>query len=138
MNDWLLLPRPQRFTELYFTDHHKLPSTIHVGTTQEFPFTVRNLEHQNTTYHYQIIALPEDGRPEHLLSEGTFTLAHNQLQMIDQAFVLPVASGYVTAKINLNYKGIPTASNTPVMQTQSIYWRINIAPHSDYEERNGG
>lgn len=138
MNDWLLLPRPQRFTELYFTDHTQIPAAADAGSTQKLLFTVHNLENRDTTYRYQLIAVPENGTPDRPLGEGTVTLTHNQLQTIDQAFVLPAVSGRAAIKINLSYEGIPTAGDAPVLQTQSIHWWVNIVPHSNNDEKRYG
>jgi hypothetical protein len=78
LDDWKLLPRPEKLTELYFTDHTKLPSSYAPGQQQPVNFTVHNLEYATTNYKYTIIQTSEDGSKSQTLSTGSFTIAESQ------------------------------------------------------------
>ncbi len=83
LNEWKLLPQPERFTELYFTHPASLPATYTPGQTQTIAFTAHNLEHRTTTYSYTITA---NGTK---LSNGTFILAENQTRQVADTVTLP-------------------------------------------------
>lgn len=78
LDNWKLLPQPERLTELYFENHTSLPKTYSVGTVQSFKFTVHNLEYRTEQYSYQIIQRSADGQQSQILSSGTFNLAHGK------------------------------------------------------------
>lgn len=78
LNDWKLLPRPERLTELYFTHPNNLPAKYTPGQTQKVSFTVHNLEYQKTTYHYAIVEASQNGSDQQQLDSGSFTLSQNQ------------------------------------------------------------
>ena len=46
-------PEPERFTELYFSDHQSLDQHSNSGN-QKFSFTIHNLEGKDKNYNYQI------------------------------------------------------------------------------------
>lgn len=54
MDEWLLIPRPERFTELYFNDHINLPKEISKGDEISFSFVIHNLEGKSEEYIYQV------------------------------------------------------------------------------------
>ena len=80
MHAWKLLPEPERLTELYFTDHTKLPTTYTPSEMQTVTFTVHNLEYRTTTYHYSITQASEDGSQTQELASGDFTLQQDKYQ----------------------------------------------------------
>jgi hypothetical protein len=47
---------PERVTELYFTEPAALPAAYETGQPVQFSFTVRNLEHRDMRYRYQLAA----------------------------------------------------------------------------------
>lgn len=49
-----LIPRPERFTELYFENHTNLPKTKVKNETIFFSFTVHNLEGKDMQYPYVV------------------------------------------------------------------------------------
>lgn len=77
LNNWKLLPQPERLTELYYENHTKLPTTYTPGTQQSFTFTVHNLEYRTTSYSYTVTQKSEDGTQSQQLSSGSFTLNQN-------------------------------------------------------------
>jgi hypothetical protein len=92
MHAWKLLPEPERLTELYFTDHTKLPNLYYINATQTVSFTVHNLEYQNTAYTYKIVQQSEDGKTQQPLGSGGFTLPQNGYQKT-VAVVAPIGLG---------------------------------------------
>jgi hypothetical protein len=125
MDDWMLLPRPQRFTELYFTDH-TLPASLKRGASQKLTFTVHNLEHRPTAYHYKLIGIPDDTRPQQVLGEGVVNLAHDQSKTIDQSITVPTVGAQLAIRVDLQYDGILFGANTPTTETQSIQFWVKL------------
>lgn len=74
LDDWKLLPQPERLTELYYADHAKLPTTYTPGTEQKFSFITHNLEYQDTQYEYTVTQKSEDGTTTQPITKGTFKL----------------------------------------------------------------
>ncbi|HEY8999160.1 MAG TPA: DUF1616 domain-containing protein [Candidatus Saccharimonadales bacterium] len=89
LNDWKVLPQPERLTELYFTHPTALPTTYAAGQTQTVAFTAHNLEHRITTYTYSIAANDETGNASQTLAHGTFTLAEDQTKNVTANVTLP-------------------------------------------------
>jgi hypothetical protein len=78
MNEWKLLPQPERLTELYFTHPNSLPGTYTAGQTLPVDFTVHNIEYKTENYKYQIIEDANNSTKGLLLASGSFTLKQNQ------------------------------------------------------------
>jgi hypothetical protein len=100
LNAWKLLPQPERYTELYFTDHQQLPTTYRPGQAQDVKFTVHNLEHQSVSYRYAIVASGGEGSapPPDTLASGTFVLRHGEHKSISQ----PAASGDLGKRVKIS------------------------------------
>lgn len=79
LDRWKLLPQPERLTELYFSDHTKLPTTYTPGNQQTVKFTIHNLEYRPTHYHYHVLQQNIDGSgvPQ-VLEHGEVTLQQGQ------------------------------------------------------------
>lgn len=122
LDDWKLLPQPARFSELYFTDERKLPSVLKVGSSQELTFTIRNLEHQTTTYNYKVIAASSASGAERLLGEGTLTLEHDHSQTAHQTVLVPALGTRLAMRVSVEYKGITLGEKQSQSQTQSIFF----------------
>ncbi|NTW14235.1 MAG: hypothetical protein HGA31_04370 [Candidatus Moranbacteria bacterium] len=54
MNAWLLIPKPERFTELYFSDHTNLPKRVSAGDRMRFSFVIVNHEGNARSYGYSV------------------------------------------------------------------------------------
>ena len=125
LHGWRLSQRPERFTELFFTDVAQVSATAssphlinHIPT-----FTIHNLEHQSTKYHYEIAAIPSDTGVAQPLGGGEATLAHNQSQTFEQTIAIPEFMVRTMVKISLEYEGISFGQNAPSPQGQSLhYW----------------
>ena len=139
MDKWKLLPRPERMTELYFTDYQQLHPSIGVGTPQTVMFTVHNLEHQATTYHYVLSATSKDDAVERPLGDGKFTLAHDQSLAVSKQVVLPPIDKQLSIEVSLQYSGLNAGDTAPTLQKQSIHYWIP-GPHAPGagEERGSG
>ena len=122
MDEWQLLPRPERVTELYFTDYRDTPRS---GLAQTVAFTVHNIEHRTTTYRYKIVIQEEADNKERLMAEGSFTLAHDH-SLVTTKNITPTASGKRSSmKVNLEYEGIVRGTRAPTDQKQSIHYWFN-------------
>lgn len=93
-----LSKKPERFTELYFTDHLNLPKKIKLGTPYSFEFTIHNLEYQDFTYHYELTA--EIDEKKAVLGEGQFLLKHDEIKTLPLDF--RIFKSFKRAKITLN------------------------------------
>jgi len=117
---WQVLPRPERVTELYFTDAQ------HRGTTDasgmhRVAFTVHNAEHRTTRYNYTIIT----SIPEHRLqvTQGSLTLGHDSHQDIVRILAMPTPTPRAKVQVTLHYYAISPGKDRATMRTQSIhYW----------------
>lgn len=120
LDDWMLLPRQQRFTELYFADMTKLPSA---AGAQTLTFTIHNVEHQDITYTYKIDAIQPSNGSHESLGEGRVMVPSGQAQATSHQVVVPVLGPRTLVKITLEYQGISFGSSRPTAQTQSInFW----------------
>lgn len=134
MDQWRLLPRPERVTELYFTDHRQLQDRTSFDAPQIVEFTVNNLEHQATTYTYTLSVVSEDSPEERQLSRDSFSLAHDRSKSIANSVDLPPHKRAVI-KVDLEYKSIANGDDTASAQRQSIhYWTTDSEKVS---ERDG-
>jgi hypothetical protein len=125
MDEWRLLPRPERVTELYFTDYRNIPGTDSFDLTQTVTFTVHNIEHRTTTYHYELTSQAEADNKEHLMAKGSFTLAHGH-SLATTKNITPIASdARSTVKVNLEYEEIALGASKPTPQKQSIHYWFN-------------
>jgi hypothetical protein len=124
MDAWQLLPREQRFTELYFSDHHKIPTSADAETTQNVAFTLHNLEHITTTYSYRVVAVTSDNRTTQVLDTGDVRLGSNQSISTSRTITIPqFDSPRAGIRVDLEYQGIAFGDTTPSLEKQSIqYW----------------
>jgi hypothetical protein len=128
LDAWMLLPRPERLTELYFTDIQQLPKKAQAGASQKVSFTLHNIEHEPTTYRYAIVANPSKGGDTQRLKEGTITLDHNQSKIISKTIKIPAMGSRMSIAVQLRYKSSAETSNT---KKQSItYWMKIMEPGS--------
>lgn len=120
---WQVVPRPERFTELYFTDARSLPSTHKSNATQDVTFTVHNVEHQTVKYNYRILAKSAENNTEQILSNGGFTLTPDQTRVTKRTIRIPPMYGRTEFKVSLEYTA--TKGDTADKQTLSIhYWTV--------------
>lgn len=116
-----LSPKPEPFTELYFTDPASLPTHFTVGETQSVAFTVHNVEYRVERYDYTIVADTQQGRPDQLLASGDFVLRHGAYQHeVATVLLQPLGDRVkVTVALTLNSTG----------RRQSLaYWVTRASP----------
>lgn len=126
-----MLPRPQRFTELYFSDYSQLPASLKTGEVHEASFTVHNLEHRATTYRYELWAEAADGKQERRVGKGVFALAHNQSRTVSRTIAVPPLGERMAVKVDLVYRGIAFGDTAASAQKQSIHYWVGL---TDAEE----
>ncbi|HEX9153502.1 MAG TPA: DUF1616 domain-containing protein [Candidatus Saccharimonadales bacterium] len=119
---WKLIPRPERLTELYFTEHTKLPTTYAPAQQQTVKFTTHNLEYRKTTYKYVISQEGQDGKVKQQLAAGGFTLEHDKAKTTEAPIQLTDLGSRSRIVISLSYDGIAFGQDLPSEQTQSIYY----------------
>jgi uncharacterized membrane protein len=103
LNDWKLLPQPERLTELYFTHPNNLPSTFTAGQTQKVDFTVHNLEYRTTDYHYIVSEQSQAGGAVDTLTTGSFMLLQGQYK--SPVLDIPLADMGSKVKISIDLSG---------------------------------
>ena len=94
--------KPETFTELYFENHLKLPSTVKVGEKYTFSFTVHNLEYKTRSYPYEVY-LDTNGQNQYI-EKSSFILKQNSYKTIIENFSVNLAtkSAVVVSLINKN------------------------------------
>lgn len=124
LNAWRLLPRPERFTELYFTNPSRLPTRYSPDQAQTLSFTVHNLENQSTQYHYAITAQTLDGKQQ-VLGDGTLNLKPDGSEEVVWSVAVPPLDSRVQVRVSLEYNGIPPGQVVPTLETQTIHYWVN-------------
>lgn len=78
LHEWQVLPRPDAYTELYFTSG-KAPSGAYVpGARQDITFTVRNMTGKAAEYYYTIRQQDGAGNDMGVLGDGAIPLRPGQ------------------------------------------------------------
>jgi hypothetical protein len=127
LDDWKILPRLQRVTELYFSDEQALPRETKAGAMQKVKFVVRNIEHRTTTYQYDILAVSGDDGSSRMLEKGALSLGYDQTQTIDEIVKVPLGKSRVAIKVELRYDGFADGDDTLSVQKQSIHYWMKVA-----------
>lgn len=84
----MLLRRPERFTELYFTDHLHLPKRTESGGQLRFSFAIHNLEGEDRVYH-SIVTLEDSAGAESDISEQAVLVRDTETKSVEMAFRVP-------------------------------------------------
>lgn len=115
-----LAPQPERFTQLYFTQHNQLPGWLQ-SNMQEVAFTISNVEHQDTNYSFVIKA--ESGAKKQELYSGSLIVPHGQTKALKQQVTVPNLGERIKIEVALQYQVLQLSGETPVAMRQSIhYW----------------
>ena len=115
---WDLIPKPEAYTELYFTE---TPANTFIPTQQSsVAFTLRNVEYQTTNYTYVIDQLDASGNVLAQLAKDSITLD----QDVSKALNVPVtfADNDATAKVHVTITFIEKNKTNPT--TESIYYLV--------------
>lgn len=115
---WDLIPKPEAYTELYFTETP--PSTFVPAQQTTIAFTLHNVEYQTTDYTYVIEQLDNSGTVLAQLAKGTTNLKQNA----DSSLTVPITfiDNDATAKVRVTITFIEKNKTTPT--TESIYYLV--------------
>lgn len=130
LDEWLVLPQPQRFSELYFADHAQLPTVQRIGKVTDVSFTIRNREYHTTSYRYQVTALSPENGASYVLADKHIAIGHNQAETITHATVTPNLGERIAIRVTVEYTTL-TASKKEIAKKHSIqYWVKTIGAAS--------
>jgi hypothetical protein len=101
LNDWKVLPEPEKLTELYFTHPNKLPSSYTPGQPVAVDFTVHDLEYKTENYKYQIIESNNSRSQHRVLGTGSFTLKQNHYRAANVNITTADLGPRVNLEVNL-------------------------------------
>lgn len=118
LNSWDLIPKPELYTELYFTDNP--PSVVVPGKQYALSFTVHNVEYQTITYTYAIEQLDSNDTVIARLSKNTFTLSQDGSTTIKAPITL--INNSATAKVRVTLTFTENGKKQPA--TESIYYLV--------------
>lgn len=122
LNHFKLLPQPERITELYFTEHTKLPKEYLPGQEQTVRFTVHNFEYEPIKYSYVIEQ--KNDTTQQQLAAGTVDTQFNDSKELSVR-VIPVDMGERSQiAIKLSYDGHMPQNDLPIRQQRMIYYWI--------------
>jgi hypothetical protein len=85
LDQWKLIPRPERFTELYFNDHNTLPKQISKGGKIKFSFVIHNLEGRAMEYPYIVYFKSPDGLTVPI-KEGSVAIAAGESRIVEETY----------------------------------------------------
>jgi len=80
-----LIPRQERFTELYFNDHINLPKQISRSENISFSFVIHNLEGESREYPYLVYFKSQNGQITNI-EENTVTLSNGNYKTIEESY----------------------------------------------------
>lgn len=100
LNDLKLIPIQESFTELYFTNHHNLPSQIRLNEKQYFSFTIRNLENKDLDYKYVVFLSYPDN--QEIVDSKTIYLKNGESLNINEAFLINKSTSKATVSVRLS------------------------------------
>ncbi len=78
--------RAEKFTELYFENYSQLPKLVKIGETQNFIFTIHNLENMDKSYIYAVYLL-QDGQKV-VLDQGVINLKSDEFRFTKEDFTI--------------------------------------------------
>ncbi len=103
-----VIPVPERFTELYFTNPAAIPTSTISGKPVSFSFTVVNHEGVTTTYSYVSYFINPSAQKT-ILASGTVSLSEGAAAIIPVSYALtaaPVTGEIVVVLPSLNNQSI--------------------------------
>lgn len=127
LNDWDMLPKPEPYTLLYFNEPAQLPAIAGADSEQYISATVRNMQHEPTTYRYTISAVPFGGGP-HIIKQGECAAKHNTDCTINERFALPALAPRMQVRIDLSYMGRSHDQPSKTEQKQSLHYWVDVTP----------
>lgn len=92
----------ENITELYFTDHLKLPKKVEANENYSFSFSTHNLENRDMNYIYTVF-IDFDGT-RFLVDDGTFSLNRGEIKNTQINFSIKEGFGNGNVVVFLNNK----------------------------------
>ena len=121
LDEWKMLPRPERLSELYFDNHKNLPQKFSPDDIYDIRFSVKNLEHRVTTYDFTVSAETPEGSSQ-ALDAGKFTLSHNQNKPFASVVNIPDLGPRVKISVTLNFRSLKLGDDNLSPSRQIIYF----------------
>lgn len=97
-----LIPKPEKLTELYFSDNANLPSTVTRNQAINFAFVIHNLE--TTDFQYSYVVSVNTNGVKHVVDSGNVLVKDNQYYVKSEKFNLMKSSGSQMVLIELTNK----------------------------------
>jgi hypothetical protein len=115
---WSLIPIPEPYTELYFTDG--VAQTI-PATPMTVTFTIHNVEYQATEYSYVLEKISSDESASTKLVEDYVDLKHDQSATISSPPTEISPDNTSKIRVTITF----TEKNKATPTSQSIYYQVN-------------
>lgn len=123
LDSWGVLPRPERLSELYFTDYDRLPTTYTADEPYVVEFAIRNLEHQTTNYQYRVVQTGENGSNPQQLAAGQLRLDHDIARTVAAPIIYHDGDPRSHILVIIEYDSIAPGDTSPTLDSQQIsYW----------------
>lgn len=97
-----LVPKPEKLTELYFSNNASLPDTATRNQTISFAFVIHNLE--TTDYQYVYSVSVNANGMSHIVDSGNVLVKNNQYYVKSERFNLMNAPGRQEVVVELTNK----------------------------------
>jgi hypothetical protein len=96
--------QPEKFTELYFEDHLRLPKIIIPGQQYRFAFTIHNLENSDMKYSYHVYLQTQNNQVT--LDKSSINILNGRSSTIVENFspLIPEKTQVTVELINKNQK----------------------------------
>ena len=104
LDKWYLIPRPERFTELYFAEHGLLPQQALSGDVLEFSFAIHNLEGLETVYPYEVYFQERNSTSSVIIKEAVVNIRDNDTFINQISYQLDKEVGTSTVVVELTDK----------------------------------
>ncbi|HYH74380.1 MAG TPA: hypothetical protein VD735_00305 [Candidatus Saccharimonadales bacterium] len=123
LDAWKLLPQPESFTTLHFSEPSKLPVPPVPAGNQTVLFSVGNQEHRTTRYAYTVYQAeyPDGGRTP--LAEGTLILEQGQTKRLAVPIVTTDTPTSSAVQVVIRFESKRQGNTSLRPQSQVIqYW----------------
>ncbi len=97
-----LVPKPEKFTELYFNDNTSLPASATSNQSIRFAFAIHNLEAADYQYTYDVVVDAHGTR--YIVDRGDVLVKNNQYYVKTEQFKLPNLPGRQEVIVELTNK----------------------------------
>lgn len=123
---WDLLPKPEPYTEFFFNDFQTIPTHVAPNATVAADMTVRNMQHEPTTYTYKIIATDIATDKQHILKDGSCTAAPAAICTLDGTITMPPLGPHIQVRTTIDYDGRRYDEPARRPQSQSLHYWVSL------------